>query len=88
MGNMAAIDMAEHCDDIEVALAWHLQSNHYPAVPLMMVPVCIAAIVSANADAWDEPVELPDGVRYRGEGCVPAWKVVEDFHLDAWIVGE
>lgn len=88
MGNLAAVDMAEQTDDIEVALSWHLQSNHYPPVPVSMVPVCIAAIVSANADAWDEPVELPDGVQYRGADHAPAWAIVKQHHLDPWIVGE
>lgn len=63
------------------ALEYHLAHNHYPPVPLTMVPACLAAIDLAVADEWDAEVTLPDGVAYKGSPVAPAWAVVEQHHL-------
>ena len=44
MGHITAMDFAEMDIDIDLALTWHLRSNHYPPVPLSMIEPCKAAI--------------------------------------------
>lgn len=61
MGSLAAYDMAEQGVDIDVALSWHLRSNHYPPVPQAFVATCKEAIRLAQEEDWDEEVELPMG---------------------------
>ena len=63
----------------------HLAVNHYPPVPALMVPVCIEAIDSYNANLnGDELIELPEGVSWRGNRSAPAWAIIENHHLDSW----
>jgi hypothetical protein len=83
MGNMHAQEYAAIGG--RQALAAHLQSNHYPPVPLVMLPVAEAAIDHANADEWDALVDLPEGVEWRGKPHAPVAMVIDAFHLDAWL---
>lgn len=84
MGNLAATDMLNHTD-VDTALAWHLRSNHFPAVPLSMLEPCKEAIANAECGDYDAEVELPEGVTYRGRTTAPTWAMVEQHHLDAFI---
>lgn len=88
MGYMSALDVADNelGLDLEAQLSWHLQSNHYPPVPVSMVPVCIEAIDSYNEGHYYVEVPLPEGVYYKGSQTAPAWAIVEQHHLDAWII--
>ncbi len=51
MGSNLAYDLAsdELGLDLERAIGIHLQSNHYPPVPLSMVEPCIDAIDKAES---------------------------------------
>jgi hypothetical protein len=72
--------------DLVTALTWHLRCNHYPPLPVEMVPVCAATIDHLNQGGdWEDLVDLPDGVTFRDQPVVPAFIVVDTFHLDAWI---
>jgi hypothetical protein len=70
---------------LEQAIGYHLQGNHYPPVPLVMVQPCVEAIYAVNDWRSDERIELPEGVLYKGETSAPAWAIVEQHHLDAWV---
>lgn len=84
MGSNLAYDLASTDLSMETAIGYHLQGNHYPSVPLIMVQPCVDAI-----DAyWDEDlnrmIAMPEGVLYRGSNEAPAWAVIQQHHLDAW----
>lgn len=72
--------------DTDVALGWHLQYNHYPPIPSVMVDACKAAIAAASDGDWEQEIELPEGVTYKdcGESC-PAWALIEHAHLHGFI---
>ena len=70
---------------VVLGLEYHLQYNHYPPVPLSMVPVCEQAIAAGNVEQWDEEVPLPDGITYKDRGTAPAYAIVEAHHLDFFI---
>lgn len=80
MGHLAISDMLAHTDPHR-ALKWHLQHNHYPPVPPIMVPTCWAAITAAADGDWEAEISLPDGVTYRGSATAPAAAIVEQHHL-------
>jgi hypothetical protein len=89
MGTNFATDLAENIDiSLEQAIGYHLQGNHYPPVPLSMVPVCIQAIDFAHEDLWDETIEMPDGISYKGLTAAPVWAIIEQHHLHAWLPQE
>jgi hypothetical protein len=89
VGNLQASAFADevatgNCS-IDQALTWHLTANHYPPLPLSILPVCKRAIEKANRGQWDAKVRLPEGVSYRGAKLAPVWAVVEQHHLDAFV---
>ena len=87
MGYLSALDMAAHTDRA-TALQWHLQSNHYPPVPLAMLPACEAAIEAAKDDEPYRLIDLPDGVTYRGYSQANAATIIQSYHLDAFLADE
>jgi hypothetical protein len=88
MGSLQAAAMADTDLTLEQALAWHLRSNHYPAVPSSMVPTCIEAINAYWEDDLDKMVSLPAGVFFRGEPVAPARAIIISHHLDTWCAEE
>ena len=84
MGNMQATEMKEWLD-IDTALLWHLQSNHYPPVPAAMVESCKIAITACIAEDWDQEIPLPKGIRYAGNSKAPAHEIVSAYHLQPWL---
>lgn len=88
MGRQSLEGMLEVAD-IDTALSWHLSSNHYPPVPLSMVPVCKQAIDAANRGEqdWDSVITLPDGVSWRGQSSAPVRAIIERHHLESFLSG-
>ncbi len=83
MGYLHAIEFA--AGDLDTGLTWHLQSNHYPPVPLTMLQACKDAIdFCINENMYGE-IALPEGVTYKGQTTAPAWVIVEQHHLHAWL---
>lgn len=86
MGSIQAMDLAEsEILDLESQIGIHLRSNHYPPVPLSMVPVCIEAIDKANEGEWHYLITLPEGTSWKGEPFAPVHAIVEGHHLEFWI---
>ena len=86
MGMNTAMDLAENIDiSLEDAIGYHLQGNHYPPVPLSMVPVCIEAIDAYHEDDAMREINMPTGVMYKGRMTAPAWAIIEQHHLDPWL---
>lgn len=86
MGRIQADDLASmDALTLDQAIGYHLQGNHYPPVPLSMVQPCVEAIYAVNDWQSDKAIELPNGITYKGETSAPAWAIVEQHHLDAWV---
>lgn len=91
MGNLQAQEFASMVEDegldLTTALEWHLTANHFPPLPLELVPVAVKVIDLANQEDWDAEVELPEGVTYKDRGTAPVYACVEAWHLDAFLEG-
>jgi hypothetical protein len=86
MGNNTAIDLATNLDiSLEQAIGYHLQGNHYPPVPLSMVAPCIEAIDAYHDNDAMRYIAMPEGVFYKGMSHAPAYAIIEQHHLDAWL---
>jgi hypothetical protein len=88
MGSNFASDLALADNlTIENQIAIHLSANHYPPVPAIMVQPCVEAIDAVNdAGLWDLEIPLPEGVSWRGLTTAPAHAIIEQHHLNAWII--
>ncbi len=84
MGYNTALDLSNELD-LEMALGYHLQGNHYPPVPISMVQPCIEAIDAYYDESYDKLIEMPEGVSYKGNTHAPAWAIIEQHHLDPWL---
>lgn len=85
MGSLHSVELAESELDLETQIRIQLTSNHYPPVPVSMVPVCIEAIDLANEGEWEAMVKLPEGVSWRGQLEAPAYSIIEAHHLEFWV---
>jgi len=85
MGSVTAIGLADSVLDLETQLAYHLQGNHYPPVPLSMVQPCIDAIDAYYDNDAMRQIAMPDGVFYKGMSHAPAYAIIEQHHLDFWL---
>jgi hypothetical protein len=86
MGALQATDLADNFS-LEEGITIHLSSNHYPAIPIEMVPVCIDAIDAVNSESdWDKMITLPAGILYKGLPQAPASAIIEQHHLEFWII--
>lgn len=84
MGYTTAVGLAEELS-LEAGLAYHLQANHYPPVPVAMVQPCIDAIDAYWEDDYNRLIELPKDITWRGQTSAPASAIIEAHHLDAWL---
>jgi hypothetical protein len=83
MGYTTALGLAEDLS-LEAGLAYHLQANHYPPVPVAMVQPCIDAIDAFNEQEYSRDINLPEGISWRGQTSCPASAIVDAHHLEAW----
>jgi len=89
MGSNFATELADNelFDlDLETQLKIHLQANHYPPVPSSMVKPCIEAIDAFYDEDYDREIPMPIGMTYKLKKTAPAWAIIEQHHLDAWLV--
>lgn len=86
MGSTTARDIAnevsEGLTNLEAALIYHFRSNHYPPLPLSLIPVAIQIV---KGEVTDE-VELPDGITWRGQTSAPVSECIDAWHLEHFII--
>jgi hypothetical protein len=85
MGSVTALGIQDSVLDLETQLAYHLQGNHYPPVPLSMVQPCIDAIDAYYDNDAMRQIAMPEGVFYKGMSHAPAYAIIEQHHLDFWL---
>lgn len=85
MGYVSLLGMLEAEQDLDRVLGWHLGSNHYPPVPDTMIPVCKAALAACVEEDAERLLDLPEGILWQGQQQVPAFEVVESFHLHGFM---
>lgn len=78
-------EILEEVNDYWRLVAYHLQNNLHPPVPLNMVETCIEAITMADNGAWDRLITLPEGTKYRGEDTATVETIVESHYLQDFI---
>lgn len=69
-------------------IAFHLQSNHNPPIPVSMVDTCIRAIEYANDGDFNTIITLPEGTSYKGANTASVETIVESHHLHQFITSE
>ena len=85
-----AVAVAEGMVNLDGALQYHFTSNHYPPLPVSLIPLAkrIIETVSDDAGRVDEMVNLPDGRLWKGKAKAPVSECIEAWHLDSFIQWE
>lgn len=82
MGHSQAVGMAEAVrdglTDLDAALQYHLQVNHYPPLPNEAIGIAKDAAQWCAQDEPDRQVQTPTGLW-------PAWKIVQGWHLGPFV---
>ena len=89
MGSSVAAGFAEMVENgavgLRTAIDAHRVSNLYPAPPVYMLDVMVAAVEAVQEHESDILLALPEGVSWKGQDTVPAYDVIESFRLEAFI---
>lgn len=90
MGTMRALGFAELVEDgitdLEQAVDLHLTTNFFPPLRVSFTQTALEAIDAYNEEDVDRAIELPEGVEHRNGGStMPAWQVVDNLRLEAFI---
>ena len=94
MGKLTELMIANTELPLSNKIAWHLQGNHYPPIPLIMVEACVEAIELARLGYYTAEVQLPkteskDGEKFQitwnGKDTAPVSAIIEAHHLDGFI---
>jgi hypothetical protein len=88
MGSITALGIQDSVLDLETQIAYHLQGNHYPPVPLSMVQPCIEAIDAYYDEDYNKLIAMPEGVFYKGMSHAPARAIIDQHHLSFWLPEE
>lgn len=78
MGRMGAESMREHAGD-DMALRWHLSSNHYPPVHPVFLETARQAITLANQGEWGTTITMPNAITKS------VADIIEGLHLEAFL---
>jgi hypothetical protein len=99
MGYSTAVDMASNiagmtndANTLGDAIGMHFRGNCYPPIPMAMVPVGVEAInniveaeICRDYEMLDKPIQLPDGIKFRGSETVSSIDAVEKLFLGAFV---
>ncbi len=89
MGSITAIGLADTTLDLETQLKYHLQGNHYPPIPTVMVQPCIEAIDAYYDEDYSRRIVLPVvdvfQISWKGNTWTTASALVSHAHLE-WFI--
>lgn len=71
---------------LEEQLSLHFQVNCYPPIPQEMIPTAVEAIDLVNEGYGINPINLPEGVSFRGRTYATGYEIAESYRLGMWIV--
>ena len=85
MGRATAEAISELDIDLKQQIEIHLTSNFYPPIPRFMAQACVGALNAYWEQNTKRMINMPEGVLYKGSTSAPAWAVVEQHKLWAWL---
>ncbi len=85
MGRLLAEELSELDAPLLKQIEIHLVSNFYPPVPAFMAQTCVDALNAYWEQDTNRMIDMPKGVSYKGSTSAPAWAIVEQHRLFAWL---
>ena len=85
MGYTTASALTELDVPLKKQIELHLTTNFYPPIPAFMAQTCVDALNAYLERDTNRMVDMPKGVSYKGSTSAPAWAIVEQHRLNAWL---
>jgi len=85
MGYTTASALTELDVPLKKQIELHLTTNFYPPIPAFMAQTCVDALNAYLERDTNRMVNMPKGVSYKGSTSAPAWAIVEQHRLNAWL---
>ena len=85
MGYNLASALTELDAPLKTQIKIHLVNNFYPPIPSFMAQTCVDALNAYWEEDTNRMIDMPKGVSYKGSTSAPAWAIVEQHKLDAWL---
>ena len=85
MGRQMAEALSELDAPLLKQIELHLTTNFYPPIPGFMAQTCVDALNAYWEQEVDRRIDMPSGVSYKGSTSAPAWAIVEQHKLYAWL---
>jgi hypothetical protein len=85
MGYTIASALTELDVPLKKQIELHLTTNFYPPIPAFMAQTCVDALNAYLERDTNRMVNMPKGVSYKGSTSAPAWAIVEQHRLNAWL---
>ena len=85
MGHTTAVGISELNIPLKEQIEIHLVSNFYPPIPRFMAQTCVDALNAYWEEDIDRMIDMPNDVKYKGSTSAPAWAIVEQHRLSAWL---
>jgi hypothetical protein len=85
MGYTVASALTELDVPLKKQIELHLTTNFYPPIPAFMAQTCVDALNAYLERDTNRMVDMPKGVSYKGSTSAPAWAIVEQHRLNAWL---
>jgi hypothetical protein len=85
MGYTTASALTELDMPLKKQIELHLTTNFYPPIPAFMAQTCVDALNAYLERDTNRMVDMPKGVSYKGSTSAPAWAIVEQHRLNAWL---
>jgi len=82
MGHIHALEIL-NLINLEQDIRWHLEHNHYPRVPDVIIPIAVKAVMLCREDKFNETIEVP--IEHRMGWMLPAYMIVEAYQLEFWV---
>ena len=88
MGALSAIALQDEELNLslEAQVSLHFSTNCYPPIPQQMLPTAIEALDLVNEGYGINPINLPEGVSFKGRTYATGYEIVDSYRLDAWVV--
>jgi len=80
MGATQLAGMREMLEE-SACLQWHLQYNHYPPLPRVLIGACQETLEALRDEDYDRKIDMPEGLQFQGRDSAMACEIADSAHL-------
>lgn len=71
--------------DLDTMLRWHLMANHFPPLPVELIPVAKEAIERGRDEEFDHEIAMPVNLKFRHRVSITVREAIATMHLEGFL---